>query len=847
MNTHTDKILVVEDERLVAEDIAECLRSVGYDVIGTAKSCTEAVVQVEEGRPDLVLMDITLRGDVDGIETAHILKDRFSTPVVFLTAYSQKTILDRAKEVEPLGYVVKPFDEGSLVSTVEMALHKARVDAALRKSEEWFSTTLRSIGDGVIATDEHGHVRFLNKVAEELTGWGAKEAETRHISEIFVARSSKDDSEVSIPALDAMDTGNVVELAKHAVLVRRDGTRIDVNDSGAPIYDNEGNLAGSVLVFRDVTEAKLREAEMERYREQLETMVEERTVKLHWQIKMESLMTSITGNLLRLTAENWRDGFNTALKRFGEAADLEAIAVWRIEEDLESGETVINREAGWGNPDQAYSDEEASRIPVSEMIWLRNQTDKTGCVAISKMSDMPEEAAVEKSVMEGEGIGAFVNLRIDARCEDEAVRLSLFAHVNEPRDWGDDNLVFFQMLAAAYKNTVERVAMEEHRLVLTEQLNQSQKLEAVGKLTGGIAHDFNNMLVPIIGYADEILEDGAKGDYHSEVTEIRRAAVSAASLTRQLLAFSRKQVLQKKLIDVGELVGGMHRLLERLIGEDVRFRHDLGHGDLHVEADRGQLEQVIMNLCVNARDAMPEGGDLRISTKAGKMANGDASLFLEVTDSGSGMSKELIEQAFDPFFTTKGMEGTGLGLSVVLGIIEQHNGTVKVDSELGRGTRFIIQLPAQVKEKSAIEENDQKTDAKAKSGGGQRILLVEDEPGVAQFVSRALARNSYQVEIAMTVGAGLEAFHADPDGFDLVLTDAMLPDGNGIDIVNAVRESRPMMPMLLSSGYTDDRSYLDEAQNQGVPFLQKPYPLEELYSSVRSALEGKASDLVLPA
>jgi len=847
MNTHTDKILVVEDERLVAEDIAECLRSVGYDVIGTAKSCAEAVVKVEEGAPDLVLMDITLRGDVDGIETAHILKDRFSTPVVFLTAYSQKTILDRAKQVEPLGYVVKPFDEGSLVSTVEMALHKARVDAALRKSEEWFSTTLRSIGDGVIATDEHGKVRFLNKVAEELTGWGAKEAETRHISEVFVVRSAKDDSEISIPALEAMDTGDVVELAKHAVLVRRDGSRIDVNDSGAPIYDSEGKLAGSVLVFRDVTEAKQREAEMERYREQLETMVEERTAKLHWQIKMESLMTSITGNLLRLTAENWREGFNSALERFGDAAELDAIAVWRTETDRESEDISINREAGWAKYDKIRSDEDVARLPISKMTWLRRQTDKTGCIAISKVSEMPDEAVDEKSVMLAEGIGAFVNLRIDSAAEGDNVRLSLFASVSEPRDWGEDNLVFFQMLAAAYKNTVERVAMEEHRLALTAQLNQSQKLEAVGKLTGGIAHDFNNMLVPIIGYADEILEDGAQGNYHAEVTEIRRAAVSAASLTRQLLAFSRKQVLQKKQLDVGELVGGMHRLLERLIGEDIRFQLDLGHGDLHIEADRGQLEQVIMNLCVNARDAMPEGGDLRICTKTGAMPGGDIALRLEVADSGSGMSKELIEQAFDPFFTTKGMEGTGLGLSVVLGIIEQHNGTVEIDSEPGRGTRFIIQLPADLSKKPVADVVDEKVAEKARGGGGERILLVEDEPGVAQFVSRALARNSYRVEIAMTVGAGLEAFHANPDGFDLVLTDAMLPDGNGIDVVNAVRESRPNMPMLLSSGYTDDRSYLDEAQNKGVPFLQKPYPLDELYSSVRGALEGAPGDVELPA
>lgn len=844
MNTNPDKILVVEDERLVAEDISECLRSVGYDVIGTAKSSEEAVAKVDEGRPDLVMMDITLRGDVDGIETAAILKERFSTPVVFLTAYSQKAILDRAKMVEPLGYVVKPFDESSLVSTVEMALHKARVDHALRKSEEWFSTTLRSIGDGVIATDERGKVRFLNRVAENLTGWGAKEAEGQYIGDVFHVRSLNDDSELPIPAIEAMESGQVVELAKNAVLIRRDGSRIDVNDSGAPIYDNEGNLAGSVLVFRDVTETNRHEEEMDRYREQLETMVEERTAKLNWQIEMESLMNSITGDLLRVTSENWREGFNAALRRFGEAAKLDAIAVWRTDFDEQKTSAEIRREAGWARSGHEHSDEEVSRMPVVEMSWLREKTDAEGAVAVASVSEVPEHAVAERMVMEAESISAFVNLSIEIANTGDDVRISLFSHVCETREWGEDIMVFFRMLASAYKNTVERVEMEEQRIALTSQLNQSQKLEAVGKLTGGIAHDFNNILVPIIGYADEILADGAKGDYHEEVSEIRRAAESAASLTRQLLAFSRKQVLQKKQVDIGELVEGMHRLLERLIGEDIEFLVDLSHGELDVEADRGQMEQVVMNLCVNARDAMPNGGKLCIQTFSEFARDGKASLRLEVSDSGTGMSQELIEQAFDPFFTTKGMDGTGLGLSVVLGIVEQHNGRVDIDSEIGQGTRFIIRLPALIRQKVTVEEADEVEETNSQVGRGERILLVEDEPGVAQFVKRALSKNGYEVEVAMTVASGLKAFHKDPHSFHLVLTDAMLPDGNGIDIVNAVRELRPRMPMLLSSGYTDDRSYLDEAQNQGVAFLQKPYPLEELYLVVRGALDASNETLL---
>ncbi|MCK5226914.1 MAG: PAS domain S-box protein, partial [Desulfobulbaceae bacterium] len=252
----TSSILIVEDESIVARDIQECLLSFGYKVTGVVSSGEEAIKAVAEERPDLVLMDIVLNGNVDGIDAAHEIRTRFGVPVVYLTAYADDKTLERAKVTEPFGYIVKPFDERELHSTVEIALYKAKSEKKLKESEIWFSTTLKSLGDGVIATDPEGEVVFLNHAAEGITGWRQQDAVGRPMHEIFYIINEHTRQRVENPAAKVLREGRVVGLANHTILITRQGTEVPIDDSAAPIRDDKGNLLGIVMVFREIIKRK---------------------------------------------------------------------------------------------------------------------------------------------------------------------------------------------------------------------------------------------------------------------------------------------------------------------------------------------------------------------------------------------------------------------------------------------------------------------------------------------------------------------------------------------------------------------------------------------------------------
>jgi two-component system, cell cycle sensor histidine kinase and response regulator CckA len=247
-----------------------------------------------------------------------------------------------------------------------------------------------------------------------------------------------------------------------------------------------------------------------------------------------------------------------------------------------------------------------------------------------------------------------------------------------------------------------------------------------------------------------------------------------------------------------------------------------------------------MNLSVNARDAMPRGGNLTIRTRSINGQSNEEIVIIDVIDSGSGIERGLIDKIFDPFYTTKGMEGTGLGLSVVLGIMQQHDGWVDVVSEAGEGTTFTLGMKALTHQAAdVIREGDLSVEEKKDTRGkGHRILLIEDEPAVIQFVSRALECHGYQIVLATTKTMAIEIYTAEKGQFDMVFTDAKLPDGNGIEVLEHIHRLNPSMPALLSSGYTDDRALVDQAKERGVEFLQKPYPLELLYQTVHEILDG---------
>ncbi len=381
------------------------------------------------------------------------------------------------------------------------------------------------------------------------------------------------------------------------------------------------------------------------------------------------------------------------------------------------------------------------------------------------------------------------------------------------------------------------------RRVLEDQFRQAQKMEAVGRLAGGVAHDFNNLLMVISGYA-EVMLTAFEPDYpmREKALAIQQASDRATTLTRQLLAFSRKQLLELKVVDVNAIVADMERLLRPLIGETVEFITSLTAEAAHTRADAGQLEQVLMNLVVNAKDAMPDGGTLTLQTEKIVVdeSHRPGSTFirpghyvvLSVRDTGMGMDKETQSRIFEPFFTTKEKgKGTGLGLSTVYGIVKQSGGYVMVQSEIGCGTTFQIYLPRV----DGVAEKHAAPVAPTASGGNETVLLVEDEESVRQLVRETLAAKGYRVVEAENGESGMAVATQHDGKIDLVITDVVMPGMGGRELVKQLAQSRPETKVLYLSGYTED-AISEGTIESGAAFLQKPFTLQNLSRKVREVL-----------
>jgi two-component system cell cycle sensor histidine kinase/response regulator CckA len=380
---------------------------------------------------------------------------------------------------------------------------------------------------------------------------------------------------------------------------------------------------------------------------------------------------------------------------------------------------------------------------------------------------------------------------------------------------------------------------------LEERLRQAQKMEAVGQLAGGVAHDFNNLLGVILGYTGLSLDRLSPDDPHyKSISEIQKAGERAALLTRQLLAFSRKQVLQTKVLDLNTVVAGAEKLLERLIGEDIELLVVLNPALGRIEADAGQLEQIIMNLAVNARDAMPPGGKLTIETSNVKIDEEYAlrhptmlpgpHVMLSVTDTGCGMDAKTKARIFEPFFTTKEFgKGTGLGLSTVYGIVRQSGGSVWVYSEVGIGTTFKLYFPCV----SPVLENASPSDKPEKvEGGSQTILIVEDEAALLEVTHRSLEAVGYAILAAQTPAEAVRISERHPGPIHLMVTDVIMPGMSGAQLASHLSALRPEMKVLYVSGYTDDTIVRHGVLEAGLAFLQKPFSPKTLARKVGELL-----------
>jgi signal transduction histidine kinase len=401
------------------------------------------------------------------------------------------------------------------------------------------------------------------------------------------------------------------------------------------------------------------------------------------------------------------------------------------------------------------------------------------------------------------------------------------------------------MISTVWDVTIPKRA-EEERQKLQAQLNQAQKMESVGRLAGGVAHDFNNMLGIILGHTEMALEhlDPAQPLF-ADLQEIRKAAERSSDLTRQLLAFARKQTVAPKVLDLNETMEGMLKMLRRLIGEDIDLVWRPGKNLWPVKVDPSQIDQILANLCVNARDAIAGVGKVTIETGAVVLDQPYCAnyagcvpgeyVLLAVGDDGCGMDREILDKLFEPFFTTKGLGlGTGLGLATVYGIVKQNHGFINVYSEPGQGTTFKIYLP---RYQGKAERLHQEGPAEPVGRGRETILLVEDEPAILAMTTRMLQRQGYTVLAAATPGEAIRLAEAHAGEIHLLMTDVVMPEMNGRDLAKNLLSFYPNLKRLFMSGYTANVIAHHGVLDPGVNFIQKPFSIHDLAAKVREALD----------
>ncbi|MFO7890312.1 MAG: PAS domain S-box protein [bacterium] len=1060
-------LLIIEDEQIVAADIKTRLEYLGYNVAGIGVSYAEALSLAKNKRPDLVLMDIKLKGKTNGIETAAVLKEKYDIPIVYVTAYADRETLMKIKETEPFGFITKPFDDSELMGVIETALHKYQMEKKLIEKEEKYRSLFNGINDAVFVhlLKEKGFSHFIevNKIA--CTRYGFTKKEFLKLTPEDISAPSDAELRGSTRARkDLLQTGKMTFEAEH---ITKEGKRFPVEISSTIFQLKDEKVILSVA--RDITTRKRAQQQVEHLNsllkavrdinqfivksDNLEILIKDACISLmhtrsylgcsiglidenskrimlkvqagrfdfnqSWSVTVAGrglapgcvktvlksgdihivkntsncdncecrcsdikepctvvavpmkqnkqiygiLLVAIERGvkidkeelgLLREVASDLmfaRDKFRTEEKlreneeNFRHLYENMTIGLYRTQPD---GKIVIANPAlvemlGYDSFEElskrnlnengfvSLSDREKFMKIISEkkqikgfqsawerkdgsIIQIRESAkvfkDKDGNIEYYEgtVEDITELKKAERMIEERRTyLESILNAAPDAiitldekhKIKDwNAAAEKMFGYtrnevigkdiddlITDPDSIKEAKKVTSRILKGEYIPPTETVRnnkngkpvyvilsgspiIVDERLVgvigiytdigdlvraknekekVQSQLIQAQKMEAIGILTGGIAHDFNNMLTAIQGCTELVMHRIDENDpSQRELKEVLSATRRAANLTSQLLLFSRKQPMEYFPLNLNKCIKDLQSMLYRLIGEDIEVHTEFSPDLWTIWSDRNTIEQVIMNIVVNAKDAMPYGGRLNIKTQnivldeesCKELSDAYPGKFicLSLEDTGIGIDENTLQHIFEPFFSTKGpAKGTGLGLSVVYGIIKEHNGWINVYSEPGKGTAFKIYIPAvDVEPEEDMEKLISEVDLR---GGGEKILIVEDDKNVRKFTEKALRQNGYRIYSVVNAKKALDIFEEVKDDLDLIFCDVVLPDKTGIILVKELLEKKPELKVILTSGYTDHRSQWPIIKEKKYPFLQKPYSLNDLLTSIKNELE----------
>lgn len=858
---------------------------------------------------------------------------------LLLLSESTKTIAEKQDFSIRIPYIGEDelskltMDINFMIDSLEKSQRK------LKESEEWLSTTLMSIGEAVIATDENGKVIFQNKIAETLTGWTSKEAFQKPLNEIFNIVNEFTKEKLENPADKIIKEGVVKELANHIVLISKDGREIPIANSGAPIKDENGNIKGVVLVFSDVTE-------------HIKVINE-----LEFRLAFENIIIDISNRFMNLPFNEINREIDEALKKIGEFFNVDRCYLFTISDD---NTTMSNVNEWCRDGIEPYKDK-LQNIPINKFSWIINKLKEGGLFKFSSLNELPKEAEAEREEFILEQIKSLINVPIIYQGNLKAF-IGLDA-VRSEMEWSEDIASLLKVVGEIFLNALQRVSSEAERLLLVtaieqsaetiiitdidgkvqyanpafekitgysikevlgkktsllksgnhneefyenlwstiksgniwsghfinkrkdgllyeedavispvrdtsgnivnfvavkkdvtkevkiaNQLREAHKMEAIGTLAGGIAHDFNNILTAILGYANIIKLKSSPNDKIFQAAEvIEKAANQGAQLTAQLLGFARRGKHQIIPVNLHNVIQDVMKILNRTIPKNIEIIQKLYAEPPYIKGDPSQLEQIIMNLAVNANDAMSNGGKLIFETdiveldeeycKIHNLSNAGKYLLIYVTDTGVGIPKEIQDRIFEPFFTTKELgKGTGMGLATVYGIVKNHQGSISVYSEVGVGTTFKIYFPLYTGKNIPLKP----VKSEQVITGSATILLVDDESLVIDVSAETLRHLGYKVITALDGEQAIDYYKKNYKEIDLVILDMIMPKKGGKDCFREMKMINPNIIAILASGYSMD----GEAQkliDEGIRgFIQKPFQISHVGEVISNALNKKA-------